>query len=135
VASRGTFPQPKAGGGHMPKRILLGAAVASLTLFGCNRAEVQHANDICGCFETALAADTTEMRTAMAACNTTSRAIKDEYKDNPSGTEAIKNATEACMKPLHAKMATMSQSAKQDAKMPRTAVKKRRKDRKKGGDK
>lgn len=117
----------------MPTKILWCAAVASLTLFGCNRAEVQHANNICGCFETALAADATEMRAAMAVCNTTSRAIKDEYKDNPSGTEAIKNATEACMKPLHAKMATMSQSAKQDAKMPRTAVKKRRKARKKGG--
>ena len=119
----------------MPTKILLGATVAAFTLFGCNRAEVQHANNICGCFEAALAVDATEMRAAMAACNTSSRAIKDEYKDKPSGTEAIKNATEACMKPLHAKMASMSQSAKQSATMPRTAVKKRRKASKKGGEK
>ena len=119
----------------MPTKFLLGAAVAAFTLFGCNRAEVQHANTICGCFETALAADATEMRTAMATCNTQSRAIKEQYKDNAEGTEAIKNATEACMKPLHAKMATMSQSAKKNATLPRTAVKKRRTARKKGGAK
>jgi hypothetical protein len=133
--TRGTLAESKLDGGHMPKRILLSAGVAAFTLFGCNRAEVQHANNICGCFETALAADATEMRAAMTDCNQQSRAIKEQYTDNPEGTEAIKDATEACMKPLHAKMATMSQSAKQDATMPRTAVKKRRKNRKTGGEK
>jgi len=119
----------------MPTNIILGALLASLTLLGCNRAEVQHANNICACFETALAGDAKEMRSALTACNTQSRTIKDAYKDNAAGAETIKAATEACMKPLHAKMATMSQAAKQSAKMPRTAVKKRRKARKKGGAK
>ena len=119
----------------MPTKILFGAAIAALSLFGCNRAEVQHANNICGCFETALAADAKEMRAAMTDCNQQSRAIKEQYKDNPEGTETIKDATEACMKPLHAKMATMSQAAKQNATLPRTAVKKKRKTRKQGGAK
>jgi hypothetical protein len=119
----------------MPTKILFGAAIAAITLLGCNRAEVQHGNNICGCFETALAGDAKAMRAAMTDCNQQSRAIKEQYKDNPEGTEAIKEATEACMKPLHAKMATMSQAAKQNATLPRTAVKKRRKARKKGGEK
>lgn len=109
---------------------LICAALAS-----CNRTETAHANAICGCFETALASDAKEMRAAMTDCNQQSRAIKEQYKDNPEGTEVIKNATEACMKPLHAKMATMSQAAKQNAKLPRTAVKKKRNTRKKGGAK
>jgi len=118
----------------MASNTLAGIVLASLTLLGCNRAEVQHANNICACFESTLALDASEMRAAIASCNTKSRVIKAEYKDNPSGSQAIKSATKACMKPLHAKMATLSQEAKKNASMPRTAVKKSRKARKKGGE-
>jgi hypothetical protein len=118
------------------KNWLLGNLVVLLTIStGCDRTEIATANDICACFSEALDKPSDEMKTATAACNQKSRAVKDALNDDPAKATAIKKATATCMKPLHARMAAMSRDARKSAKMPTTAVKRPRAKRRTGGAK
>jgi hypothetical protein len=100
--------------------------VLATMIVGCDRAEIVTANDICTCFSEALDSPSDQMKAATAACNKKSRVVKDALNNDPGKSAAIKKATATCMKPIHARMARMSRSARKSAKMPGTAVKRPR---------
>jgi len=104
-------------------------AVSLLTAFlfapGCSSPEQAAAASICGCYQDALELPPEEMRAGIQDCATQSKEIKNEHRENEAATLAIKSATEACMKPLHAEMAQKSRAAKAQSESPRTATRRR----------